>query len=613
MGGVQSYFSRLCDLAAASESGDRLSLFALLGLVLLWAFRLYTTWGTWGNLSIDSGHEMYVPVVLAEGKMLYRDVWFMHGPLSPYFNSYLFRIFGVHLNVLYWAGSLSALGGAFFLFFTGQRLSSRLAGWTAGSVLVIEAFHAWHFCFPLPYGFASVYGCLVSCVFLWLAVSAALSESVFWILGAGSAAAAALLLKYEFGLACYSILFLLIGLKAWRRRSSGALFVDLAATLPGIVVCTAVIHWMVSIGGFQFITEENIVSFPTTSFMRTYGRLWMDRTGLSLTPLALWEAFLRSLFFAGVIFLVWSVVWWKRRDPLSWSVRGGVLACLIAFGILHHAEGFNPLSAIFFPKDMVLYVLIAAVIGCFCYLRRPERKQALALVILFSFAGVLAARLLLHNVPGWYPIYYNGPTILAFFLLLRPIIPRSRIADRVALRCEMLISVGCLAVAASYAVELMAVPTDLETLTTDRGTVRVPRQVAENYRAAIQVMKEGAAHGQMTLSVPEDTSLYFLSETHCPTRVFQFSPGIIPPGKMTEETIRQIREQPVEYLIWSNRTYPDYGAPVFGKDFDQTIGDYLTSHYQRIGPLVPGSSLGWQTSFTLWRRKTDETVGAKPN
>ena len=36
----------------------------------------------------------------------------------------------------------------------------------------------------------------------------------------------------------------------------------------------------------------------------------------------------------------------------------------------------------------------------------------------------------------------NGPAILAFFLLLRPIMPRTGIADRVALRCEMLISVG---------------------------------------------------------------------------------------------------------------------------------------------------------------------------
>ena len=47
---------------------------ALLMLVALWAVKLYTTWAAWGDLTIDSGHEMYVPALLAEGKMLYRDV-----------------------------------------------------------------------------------------------------------------------------------------------------------------------------------------------------------------------------------------------------------------------------------------------------------------------------------------------------------------------------------------------------------------------------------------------------------------------------------------------------------------------------------------------------------
>jgi hypothetical protein len=96
---------------------------ALLMLVLLWVLKLYTTWAAWGNLTIDSGHEMYIPSLLAEGKTLYRDVWFMYGPAAPYFTSYLFRLFGANLNVLYWAGSLSALGSAIFLYLAGMRLS----------------------------------------------------------------------------------------------------------------------------------------------------------------------------------------------------------------------------------------------------------------------------------------------------------------------------------------------------------------------------------------------------------------------------------------------------------------------------------------------------------
>jgi hypothetical protein len=59
---------------------------------------MFSTWATWGDLTIDCGREMYVPAVLSEGKMLYRDVWYLYGPAGPYVNSFLFRLFGVHFE-----------------------------------------------------------------------------------------------------------------------------------------------------------------------------------------------------------------------------------------------------------------------------------------------------------------------------------------------------------------------------------------------------------------------------------------------------------------------------------------------------------------------------------
>ncbi len=602
---LRRYFSCLSGLCASAAPWGRMTWIALFSLIVLWAVRLYTTWETWGNLSIDSGHEMYVPVVLAEGKMLYRDIWYMHGPLAPYFNSVLFRIFGIHLNVLYWAGSLSALGSAIFLFLTGHRLGSRLAGWTAGSVVVVQAFHAWHFCFPLPYGFASVYGCLIACAFLWMAVNTAFSPSGIWMFGAGTAAALALLLKLEFGAACYAALFLLIALQAWRQRSWRAVLIAVGWSLPGLILCGVVIRWMLSIGGFQFITEENIVSFPTTSFMKLYGRMWLERNGLSFSPRDFLDALVRGIFFAGALLEAWAMIWWKRRDAKSHAIRGAILVGLIAFVLVRHWKPLSILGALFFPRDMVLYVSIAAVFSAIYFLQDPDEPQTLALVTLLAFSGLLALRLLLRNVPAGYPIYYNGPAVLAYLLLLRPMIPREGQSKRVVARSELLLCLGCLTVVAVYSVQMLADTTDLTRLTTERGSIRVPKQVAQNYQAAIQFMKEKSARGEMVLSVPEDTSLYFLSGTHCPTRVFQFSPGITPPGKMTKEVIQQIEEQPVRYLIWSNRTYPDYGAPVFGKDYDQALGNYLTTHYRRVGLLAPDSYLDWETIFTLWERKPD--------
>src|SRR5580658_3080469 len=120
--------SFLCNLFGPPVPWNRTTTLALVALVGLWAVKVYSTWAAWGDLTIDSGHEMYVPALLAEGKVLYRDAWFSYGPASAYVNGYLFRLFGVHLNVLFWAGCLSALGSAIFLYLAGMRLSSWLVG-----------------------------------------------------------------------------------------------------------------------------------------------------------------------------------------------------------------------------------------------------------------------------------------------------------------------------------------------------------------------------------------------------------------------------------------------------------------------------------------------------
>jgi 4-amino-4-deoxy-L-arabinose transferase-like glycosyltransferase len=139
---LDRYFACLFDLTVRPEPWDRNAIVGLVSLVLLWAARFYTTWATWGYLPVDTGREMYVPAMLAQGKMLYRDIWYGYAPLGPYVNALLFRVFGIHLNVLYWAGSLAALSCAVLLFLAGKKLGSLLAGWTAGAIILMEAFHA---------------------------------------------------------------------------------------------------------------------------------------------------------------------------------------------------------------------------------------------------------------------------------------------------------------------------------------------------------------------------------------------------------------------------------------------------------------------------------------
>src|SRR5690349_21280241 len=71
-------------------------------LLIAFAFiaMLAWTWGRWPDPIVDFGRELYVPWQLAQGKVLYRDVAYFNGPLSPYFNALLFRVLGVSLRTL---------------------------------------------------------------------------------------------------------------------------------------------------------------------------------------------------------------------------------------------------------------------------------------------------------------------------------------------------------------------------------------------------------------------------------------------------------------------------------------------------------------------------------
>jgi hypothetical protein len=204
--------------------------------------------------------------------------------------------------------------------------------------------------------------------------------------------------------------------------------------------------------------------------------------------------------------------------------------------------------------------------------------------------------------PWDYAIYYNGPVVLSFLLLLRPLIPQDGNARRSVFLAELLVCLGCVAVPALYTRKAVSETAGWVPLTTERGTIVVKPNLAEQYRAGIRFIKEKNAKGEAVLSVPEDVSLYFLSGTHCPTRILQFTPGVLVPGKMTEETVRQIEQKPVRYLIWSNRLFPEYGVLRFGTDFDQMMGGYLASHYRRAEVLAPNYVRLGEWNAYVWER-----------
>jgi hypothetical protein len=314
-----------------------------------------------------------------------------------------------------------------------------------------------------------------------------------------------------------------------------------------------------------------------------------------------------------IVLVTLCVVRWKRSDLRGYLFKILVILGALLYFIKQNYFLLSPrwsvqlfLGTIFFPRDMVLYVVVAAVLAwAYFWVKRTHLAiRDAGFALLFTYSGLEAFRVLMGMHTFGYPVLYNGPVILSFLILACWIVRRVGNFQRFPRAADLAVSCLCLIAIALPTFTAQAAAAEFVPLRTERGTIRVSKHMAESYRAAIAFMREKNAAGESVLSVPEDTSLYFLSEAYCPIRVFNLLPGVIAPGTMTEKTLREIDRKPVQYVLWSNRSFRESGGPVFGIDFNHEIGDYIRANFHPIGPIAPPSDADGAWMATVWERKS---------
>jgi hypothetical protein len=576
-------------------------------LCCLWLALVTFGWARWGSVTVDSGRELYVAAALAEGKMLYRDVWYPYGPAAPYLNALLFRIFGTHITVAYLAGALAALVQALTLFRCTLYFAPPLVAFALGYIILIQSFGPGIFTYPLPYSYASVYGSVAACLFLFYAVRAVFVPAKANLIWAGIWSAFALVLKLEYGVACFATLAVLHMGLVLKQRSWRVAFGNFLVTVPALVICAGITAWLISIAGVAFIIQENFMSWPTSYFMRTYGQFWLGGMGYDWSWKNVGSALLVTAGFVifWTAFRFWLLSAIRRLSFCNACLAILVGACAVAFWMKYPERLNDDIANLVFPRPMVFMIGLTAPLTAFLFWRHHWHTADLARLIVMTLGPLLAFRMLFGMLPQAYAIFYNGPVLLGFVLLLFSLaIPANalRSAPRRRTVIWVLYAVVCGWVTLQVYPDYSEMRKQRIALESDRGTIYLPAAMFPAWAQVVDFMRDANARGKPVMSIPEDTALYFFSGVLCPVRVCIFTPGLVAPGPMTEKVISEIEQAGVHYIIWSNRSFPEYGVPQFGVDFDVPIGEYIRNHYQLLREFGATNTPDfWQA--TLWERK----------
>jgi 4-amino-4-deoxy-L-arabinose transferase-like glycosyltransferase len=622
---------------------------ALLGVSF--AFGLAVSWERWGNPLVDCGREMNQPLRLSNGEMLYSDVRHIYGPISPYLNAGLYDLFDPSLNVLYANGIVTALIIIALVYWLGRQLMGRAAATAATlSVMWICAFkQAGNYI--LPYSYAALHGCALGLATLALTVKWLLdvksgdratsggrqgperASSTLWLVIAGIVAGATVLAKTEMGFAAVAT-GIIATILAHHQQPGRALWFASLFGGAALLVVGSVYGLIAMKVGWSTLLNESFLSLQNLPPELVYFNKRMsgaDQPWLSFAQMI--SAAIRvaglALFMACLTLLVERHKSPRRNEKLAVSEREVPDAGRISYSLLWVLLTLSVLIFLFAPTAgnlqwdkgpyLAMPVLLLSLLVWMLLryhkqtkAKDPSAAHTLVLSVTSVFALLSLARVILRvRSGGAYSSYLLPASVILFTFCWTQVFPmfiRNRRARPIA-RTLVLSLIFTWVTTTAGVVAHRYRTNNTYPITTPKGRIIAIPELGIAFDEAIRFINEETQPDDAVAVLPEGTSLNFFTDRPNPLREEITTPGYLNPADETR-AIEQLSEADTRWVLLANRATPEFGKPIFGRDYCQTLMGWIEKNFEQraiFGPdHDPDLQIGGRTFFirAYERKKT---------
>jgi hypothetical protein len=566
---------------------------ALLLHAVLFAVLAAWSWLKWPDPVVDFGRELYVPWQLTQGKVLYRDIESIYGPLSPYVNALWMRLFGVSLLTLVvcnLAVFAATLAGVHILI---RRSTDALTASVASlTVLIVSGFlqldGIGNYNFVTPYAHEATHGIAMS-VGLLLAWHAALTSGrTRFSAAAGLLFGSVLMTKPEILLAATAAvgtsLVIAVTHKVTEPRNLRTILpvFAFAAAVPPSLFAAYLARHMTAAAAFEGVAGAVTTALnPSIAANMFYvAGMGLDRPGTNAARMLLgFGAFLG--FATALIAVCWTG--WRGKVPQLIPELGRPIVLMAA--VLFWLVGM--------PRALPLIVLstLATVIALLGRRRdNSEQSQSLLLLLMWTvYALALLAKVGLNARLEQYGFYLSLPAVTVLVVALCWLIPEV-LNEQLAPAIREFRVLAAMACGAAVLPLLVTSNTLYRAKTTAIGSGgdRFYANTAAGSHAAelpatLDAIKSVASPGDMLAVLPEGVMVNYLTRLESPLRVVNFMPPELAIfGE--DEVLGAIQRAPPRFVLFVHRDTSEYQYPLFGTDERygaRTLG-WIVQHYRPI-------------------------------
>jgi len=513
----------------------------LIILILISILGLCVFTGHYNGILIDFGREVYYPEQILQGKVLYKDLFNIYGPLSYQINALLYKLFGINLNTLYIAGSISAIMIVSFVYLIAKKFLSEILSFSIGLFTIIIGITTTSiFNFHFPYSWACVYGNLCFLVSLFFLINYTEKNNLKYLYLSALFSGACAVLKYDFIIYCLVVLFFII-----KNKSIKAFFSMLF--IPFISVSTLFVQ------GLNFSDIYNTISIINNMAKSKTLAYFYQNSGVYFHPKALLKdtvLFLKfvipfSGFLAGIHFY--------RKKPALF-ITLSLISLIIFYAFFNYKTSFGFVPILLLISSVILF-------------KKFDLKLKIIVISAISVSLKVFWVLLLNS----YGIYYISVLLIGIFSIMFKYLPKNLEKYTAAI----LITLSAI-ILFSNINKLKLTSYKISTL---NGHIYTKLPQAESSKELIKFIENETQPEDKILILPEGMIINFLTNRTSDNFYNSFLPLYIETFK-EDSIIKHFEDKKPEYIILSNLNMKDYYYKYICQDYAHNFCSFILENYE---------------------------------
>lgn len=584
------------------------SLIVFISIAGCFLYLLFMTWLKWGDLIIDTFRELWLPLQLLDGKILYKDLTYEAGIFPPYFLVFIYKIFGVHINSLVSCGIgitilMSILTYKISRFFLDEIVS----GLVVLTFLFVFAFNHYFyngiFNFILPYSFASICFILFVSSALYFFLKFIATEKERYLLLWSVCMSFVVLSRIVESLAVWvvfmfvSVIFILKNKdKKWWKWVLYLFF----PLVSGSLVYVLYLFKMQAFAGFKESILDYILVIGSTTFNKKLMGFDNIPNNVFLVVKSLILHFI-MVFLVGVSsFCISSFFLSKKKFHLS-LISGSILLFFTFMFIGNHMDRFLQY------RCMPLILIIGVIVSSINVFRSINFKKNISLFLMFSLSLLIMLRVVLNAAPYGYGFYLLDLGLIGYYIFFfgmfkgffhKHIKYFSEPLFFSILICFFMFQINPYWKISShfYAQKNVRVKTDRGDIFCF-GTLKTKR-----FWETVNYLRNNTAKDDKVVAFTETAAINFFSHRENPLKYYTFVPPLF--DRIGEEKIiSMFSAAEVDYIVIMHRPTHEFGSPFFGIDYAKKMYAWILNNYTQVKLIGPYPFTSSEFGVAIFRKK----------